>query len=66
MVMTVSASPRRDTQIMPPRRKHEVNLAIVALNRTSGAGLTDASISCSNRRDYKSLFSTKVSMLVWI
>jgi hypothetical protein len=52
MVVMRAASPRRDMQAMPLRKKHDVNLEIALLNRVSGAGWREVSMSCNSKRNY--------------
>jgi hypothetical protein len=53
MVVMRAASPRRDIQAMPTRRKHDVSLEIALLNRVTGARWREVSMSCNSRRNYK-------------
>jgi hypothetical protein len=52
MVVTRAASSRREMQAMPTRRKHDVSLEIALLNRASGAGWREVSMSCNSKRNY--------------
>jgi hypothetical protein len=53
-ILTIrGASPRREIQAMPTRRKHDVSLEIALLKRATGACWREVSISCNSKRSYR-------------